>query len=104
MTTATFVELALSFPETEEKPHFDRRAYKVPGKRIFATLHEPTHSVNMKLSLEEQKTFCAFEEGGIYPVANKWGEQGWTTFELRGLPKEIVQEALDSAYQSVFSK
>jgi hypothetical protein len=39
---------------------------------------------------------------GIYPVPNKWGEKGATTFELGSkLPKEIIMEALLSAYTDV---
>jgi len=37
----------------------------------------------------------------IYPVPNKWGEKGATTFELDTVPKEIVMEALLSAYNEV---
>jgi len=35
----TVRDLALSFPETDEHPHFDRRAFRVK-KKIFATLSE----------------------------------------------------------------
>jgi len=38
---------------------------------------------------------------GIYPVPNKWGEKGATTFELDTVPKEIVREALLSAYHEI---
>jgi hypothetical protein len=40
MTTEEFIDLALSFRGTISMPHFDRIAFKVEGKRIFATLHE----------------------------------------------------------------
>lgn len=98
----SFFEMALSFPGVEQKPHFDRTAFKVMGRRIFATYHAATHSANMLLSLKEQKTFCDYEGGAIHPVPNKWGLQGWTTFELDQLPEELVQEALGSAYQNTF--
>ena len=35
----TVRKLALSFPETDEHPHFERRAFRVK-KKIFATLSE----------------------------------------------------------------
>ena len=38
---------------------------------------------------------------GIYPVPNKWGEKGATTFELGKLPREVIMEALLSAYNEV---
>lgn len=102
MTTEEFKKLASSFPGTIERPHFDRTAFKVEGKRNFATLHEASRSFNAKLSLDDQATFCEYEKGTIYPVPNKWGLQGWTTIELEGTPDELIQEALDAAYQEVF--
>ncbi|MEO6285880.1 MAG: hypothetical protein ABIN80_28925 [Dyadobacter sp.] len=37
----------------------------------------------------------------IYPIPNKWGEKGATTFDLNNVPKEFVLEALLSAYNDV---
>ena len=102
MTTQRFTELALSFPGTEFAPHFDRIAFKVTGKRIFATLHEGSGTVNLKLSPVEQSVFSSFDKDAIYPVANKWGLQGWTTFELRKMTKELMLDALENAYNEVF--
>lgn len=101
MTTIhEFRDLALSFPGTEEKPHFDRSAYRVIGKRIFASLDEKNRTANMKLSLANQTVFSNFGEA-IYPVSNKWGEQGWTTFELEKIPKGLILDALETAYNDV---
>lgn len=101
MTSEELKKLAGSFPGTIEQPHFDRTAFKVEGKRIFATLHETSGSFNVKVSLDDQATFCEYEKGTIYPVPNKWGQQGWTTVELENTPDELIQEVLDSAYQEV---
>ena len=38
MTAKEFKKLALSFEGTIEKPHFERTAFKVIDKRIFATI------------------------------------------------------------------
>ena len=54
LSTSSFRTLALSFPGTQEQPHFDRTAFKVTGKRIFASLHEPSLSANIKLPLADQ--------------------------------------------------
>ena len=101
MTTEEFNSLALSFPGTEDKPHFERTAFKVVKKRIFATLHEPSHSVNIVLSPSEQAQFCEMGEPGVYPVPNKWGERGWTTFDLEKVSTDVVQAALELAYEAV---
>ena len=74
MTTEEFRELALSFPGTEETPHFDRRAFKVIGRRTFATMLEKNESVNVVLKPAEQPSFCKLNKNHIYPVPNKWGE------------------------------
>ncbi len=101
MTPQQFRDLALSFPGTEENPHFDRAAFKVIKKRIFATMHEASKSVNMKLSLADQKAFCQLDRNNIYPLPNKWGEGGWTTFEIAKTEREVILAALETAYQDV---
>lgn len=104
VTIDIFRELALSFPGTEEAPHFDRAAFKVIKKRTFATLHEPSKSANIKLSEVDQSVFCEFDKNAVYPVPNKWGLHGWTTFELNKIPKELLLDALDTAYQDAVKK
>ena len=99
----TFREMALSFPGTEEKPHFDRSAFKVTDRWIFATLHEKSRSANIRLSLDEQLIYCEYGKDRVYPVPNKWGEKGWTTFELDAVPVELVLDALESAYNAARS-
>lgn len=100
MTVAAFRKLALSFADTEEAPHFERAAFKVTGKRIFATLLESVSTVNMVLTPDAQQDFCALDEH-IYPVPNKWGLKGWTTFEIRNVDADVIQQALNSAYSLV---
>lgn len=104
MTLAEFKELVLSFPGTVANPHFDRTAFKVEGKRIFTTLHEPSQSVNVKLNPADQAVFCTYNKSVVYPVPNKWGLQGWTTFELAKVPRELMLDALDTAYKELFEK
>lgn len=101
MTTEEFRELVLSFPGTEESPHFDRRAFKVIGRRIYTTMLEAKSSVNMVLSKADQTSFSSLDKKHIYPVPNKWGEHGWTTFEITHLDRAVIQTALESAYNSV---
>lgn len=101
MTTEEFKALALSFPGTIESPHFDRVAFKVINKRIFATLHEASETANLKFAETDQSVFCSFDKRAVYPVPNKWGMHGWTTFELKRVPKELVLDALDTAYKEV---
>jgi predicted DNA-binding protein (MmcQ/YjbR family) len=101
MTAEEFRELALSFPGTEEAPHFERRAFKVTGRRIYTTMLEAKSSVNMVLSKSDQSSYCNLDKKHIYPVPNKWGEHGWTTFEIKHIDRAVIQTALESAYNAV---
>ncbi len=102
MQEKKFTDLALAFPGTVQQPHFNRTGYKIMGKKMFATYLATNNTANIFLSREEQFIFCTMHSG-IYPVANKWGEKGATTFDLNQVPESIVHEALLSAYQAVIS-
>lgn len=101
ITGESFIKIALSFPGTETTPHFDRTGFKVVGKRMFATYLAGNNTANVFLTPGEQRLFCEIDKVNIYPVPNKWGEKGATTFELNKVAKEILQEALLSAYTAV---
>lgn len=101
ISSEAFRKMALSFPGTEENPHFERRAFKVTGRRIFATLLEEQQSANIVLTPAEQAVYCSFDKKGVYPVPNKFGLHGWTTFDLTKLPAELVSDALYTAYKLV---
>lgn len=104
ITGEAFTAMAVSFAGVQQKSHFDRTGFKITGKRMFATYLEKDNTANIFLSLREQAVFCKMDAHNIYPVPNKWGEKGATTFELNKVSKEIVLEALLSAYQEVMKK
>jgi hypothetical protein len=96
-----FQKMALSFPHTEQVPHFERVGFKITGKRMFTTYLERNNTANIFLTPEEQKLFCKIDNINIYPVPNKWGEKGATTFDLNTVARELVMEALHSAYNEI---
>ncbi|MBZ4190326.1 MmcQ/YjbR family DNA-binding protein [Niabella beijingensis] len=96
-----FMEMALSFPGTEAYPHFDRIGLKVTGRRMFASYWAKDNTTNIFLTTEEQRIFCEMDPEHVYPVPNKWGEKGATTFVLDTVAREIVMEALLSAYNEI---
>jgi hypothetical protein len=98
--TETVRELALSFPETDAHPHFDRLAFRVK-KKIFATLDEANKRVMVKLSLKEQSVFCLIDKTMIYPVPGGWGTKGATYIELIKVKKTLLKDALLTAYCGV---
>lgn len=104
LTPEQFRALALSFDGTEENPHFDRAAFKVSGRRIFATMHEPSKTANLMLTPVDQSVFCDFGKGAVYPVPNKWGLKGATTFNLSSVPRGLLKDALETAYEQALKK
>ncbi len=98
----SFKNMALSFPETVELPHFEKASFRVKNK-IFATLDIANQKACLKLSEIDQSVFCAIDAAVIYPVNNKWGKQGWTFVELKKVKKPLLKDALSKAYVEVAS-
>jgi hypothetical protein len=93
-------QLALTFPETDEHPHFDKKAFRVK-KKIFATLDEKKKRLVLKLTLIDQSVFCSFDPTIIYPVPGGWGRQGATIVELTKVKTAMFKDALTTAYCTV---
>jgi predicted DNA-binding protein (MmcQ/YjbR family) len=92
--------MALSFPETNEEPHFEKTSFRV-RKKIFATYDEIKNRACLKLTEADQDIFSLAAPGIIYPVDNKWGKQGWTLVELAKVRKKLFSDVLISAYKAV---
>jgi predicted DNA-binding protein (MmcQ/YjbR family) len=103
LTISTFRKLALSFPETTEEAHSEKISFKVKGK-IFATYDELNKRACVKLSEIDQNVFSSADKTIIYPVANKWGKQGWPLIEMSKVQKELFADALTTAYCEVAPK
>ncbi len=95
-----FRKLALSFPETTEAPHFEKIAFRV-RKKIFATYDDVNKQACLKLSSIHQGVFTLAAKHTIFPVDNKWGNQGWTLIEMTTVRKSIFVDALKTAYCEV---
>lgn len=103
ITPATVRQLALSFDETVELPHFDRTSFRV-RKKIFATMLERENIAVLMLSPIDQSVFCSYNPAMMYPVPNKWGKKGSTIVELRKVRKDLFKDALATAYCRVAPK
>ncbi len=99
----TFRQIALSLPEATEQPHFEKTSFRI-GKKIFATYDSKNNQACIKLSAKEQDIFSAFDKSIIFPVANKWGTQGWTFVNLVAVSKTMFTAALTTAYCEVAPK
>jgi YjbR len=98
ISTANFTQMALKLSGTTDSPHFNRVAFKVTGKRIFATLLPEDSTVNLFLPPEVQSELAAVTHG-VTAIPNKWGAQGWTTFDLAVVPPKVLEAALLTAYE-----
>lgn len=98
-----FRQLALSFPEATEEPHFEKTSFRV-RKKIFATYDALNNRACIKLTEKDQDIFSLASPGIIYPVDNKWGKQGWTLVELLKVRKTLFADALKAAYNTVAPK
>jgi predicted DNA-binding protein (MmcQ/YjbR family) len=99
----TFRQLALSFDEAEESPHFEKSSFRV-NKKIFATLDIVQNTAVLKLSMEDLSVFCVWDATVIYPVNGGWGKKGWTTIALRKIKKQMLLDALTCAYSNTAPK
>lgn len=99
----SFRDLALSFPEVTEEPHFEKTSFKVK-KKIFATYDALTKRACIKLSEIDQNVFSSVDQTIIFPVNNRWGKQGWTLIDLENVHQDLFIDALTTAYCGVAPK
>ena len=92
--------LAMSFPGTVERPHFDRASFRANDKRIFMTMKEDEQFAVLMLTPEDQSVFIKSSGGAVYPVPNKWGLNGATIFNLKKVKKSLFKDALNCAWLS----
>jgi len=98
-----FYEMALSFPEATEEPHFHKVSFRV-RKKILATLDLDKGTAVLKLTEQDQTTFTEMNDTVIYPVKGALGKQGWTMVELENVPCEVIKSALTCAFRTVAPK
>lgn len=103
VTNATASKLALAFDEAEEKPHFEKKSFRV-RKKIFATLDSGKRLMVVKVSEVDQSVFSAYNSSVIYPVPGGWGKQGWTIIDLKNVKKSLLVDALTASYCNVAPK
>ncbi len=93
-------QIALSQPEAEEFDHFGRPAFRIKKKTIFATLWPAENRIMVKLSLIDQSVFNSFDPSIFYPVPNKWGLKGATFVELAKVRKDMLEDAIHTAWET----
>jgi hypothetical protein len=99
VTPAQVRKLALAFPETEEKAHFDQPDFRVRGK-IFAGLSPDGKRGNLKLTPDIQATLLG-PKSPFAPAAGAWGAKGWTHFDLAHVDLGVLESLLGEAWRLV---
>lgn len=97
LTAARVRALALKLENTEEKPHFDRAAFRTP-KRIFMTMAADGKSVNFMFDALTQEHYCAMGPEAFAPVPGGWGAMGATTCTLKAVDLATFRSALAAAH------
>jgi YjbR len=100
ITFKEYQEIALSFPEVTEQPHFDNPSFRFKNK-IFATYWTNDNKAMVKLSLNDQSVFCSYDHEIFYPVSGKWGALGATFVNLKLVRKDMFKDALRCAYDEI---
>jgi hypothetical protein len=104
VTADDFREIALSFPEAEERAHMNHPDFRVRGK-VFATLGYPDASCGMvKLTPEQQHDFMKSNPDVFAPVKGAWGLRGCTSVKLRPAKKTSLRTAMAAAWRNVAPK
>lgn len=103
MTVDEFREIAMSFPETEERSHMNHPDFRVGGK-IFATLNEDLTQGMAKLTPAQQQDFLRMEPASFSPASGAWGVRGATMIVLANADEGAVRDALRSAWRNTAPK
>ena len=104
MTESDFRQLALGFPDTEERAHMNHPDFRARGK-VFATMGYPAAGWAMvKLPPEQQANFVQAWPDAFVPVKGAWGLKGCTNVVLKTAKKTSVRKALAEAWNAATAK
>ncbi|GBF40614.1 MmcQ/YjbR family DNA-binding protein [Leptospira johnsonii] len=96
-------KLALALPEAKEEPHFEKISFRV-SKKIFATVDQENKKIVLKFDQNDQEFFSSASKGSVYPIENKWGQQGWTCVEMKSTDLALFKDMLVVSYCGVAPK
>lgn len=106
MTPADIRILALSLPEAEEHPHFDRPSFRVRGK-IFATLppvgDDGVSKVVLKLPVLVKESLQETEAGAIVSLGG-WDKGGWTQLDIGRMDGDKLADLIRLAWRQAAPK
>lgn len=103
MTAEEFRQIALSFPEAEERSHMDHPDFRVGGK-IFATIAPDGERGMVKLTPEQQAVLTRTDPEIFEPATGGWGRNGSTMLTFAATDEDTAREALTLAWKKTAPK
>ena len=100
MTADDIRAIALSLPEAEEHPHFDRASFRVRGK-IFSTLTADGAQVMVKLPLEIKAAVEQAHPDAFVALPGAWGRSGATLLVIAAMKDDEMADLLRLAWRQV---
>lgn len=97
MTPDEFREIALSFPNTEEREHMNHPDFRVNGK-IFATLSNDLSKGMAQLDSDLQEDYMILDPS-FHAAVGAWGRGGSTMITLETAKPDVVRSALAKAWE-----
>ena len=103
MTADDIRAIALSLPEAEEYPHFDKASFRVRGK-IFSTLTADGEQVMVKLPLEIKAAVEQAHPEAFVPLPGAWGRSGATLLVIAAMKDDTLADLVRLAWRQVAPK
>lgn len=103
ITADEFRQLALSFPEAEERSHMNHPDFRVGGK-IFATIAPDGLRGMVKLTPEQQAVLTRTDPDVFEPASGAWGRNGSTMLTFAAADEDTAREALAHAWRNTAPK
>lgn len=102
MTIDDIRALALSLPEVQEHPHFDRASFRVRGK-IFVTLPSGDERIVLKLPVEIKEVLRDTDSEAWVSLGG-WDKGGWTQLEIGRMESAKLADLVRLAWRQVAPK
>jgi predicted DNA-binding protein (MmcQ/YjbR family) len=97
VTPDQFRRFALACPDCVEGSHHGNADFR-HGGRVFATLHADGVTAMVKVPPGTQQQLLASGDA-FRPASGAWGRAGCTLVSLDRVPRQVVEDAVQSAWQ-----
>jgi hypothetical protein len=94
--------MALAFPGTEERRHFDTADFRV-RRKIFATLPDADRMV-VRIDPSDQASLLSTFPTTFSPAAGAWGQRGWTVVRLSLVDPDMLHDLLIESWRRLAGK